>query len=85
VPFIIFGAQIILRLLDRFPVIVTAGAALLGWIAGGLVIGDPIFEPLLPGTAVLHYAASAAGAVFVVAAGRWLARRRAAAGGPVRP
>lgn len=82
VPFIVFGAQIILKLLDRFPVIVTAGAALLGWIAGGLIVGDPIAEPRLPPGDALKYAASAAGALLVVVVGRWLARRRAAAGSP---
>ncbi|MBK9243939.1 MAG: TerC family protein [Burkholderiales bacterium] len=82
VPFIVFGAQIILKLLDRFPIIVTAGAALLGWIAGGLIVGDPVAVPVLPGGDALKYGASAAGALFVVVAGRWLARRRAAAGGP---
>jgi len=82
VPFIVFGAQIILKLLDRFPVIVTAGAALLGWIAGGLIVGDPVAAPMLPGGDALKYGASAAGALFVVVAGRWLARRRAAAGKP---
>jgi len=82
VPFIVFGAQVILKLLDRFPVIVTAGAALLGWIAGGLIVGDPVAAPLLPAGDTLKYAAAIAGAVFVVVAGRWLARRRAAAGTP---
>jgi YjbE family integral membrane protein len=85
VPFIVFGAQVILKLLDRFPVIVTAGAALLGWIAGGLIVGDPIVVPILPEAAALKYAASAAGAAFVVVAGRWLAHRRAAAGHPAQP
>ena len=37
VPFIVFGSQLILKLLDRFPVIVLLGGALLGWIAGGLI------------------------------------------------
>ena len=82
VPFIVFGAQIILRLLDRFPVIVTAGAALLGWIAGALIVGDPVAAPALPAGEALQYGASAAGALLVVVAGRWLARRRAAAGNP---
>ncbi len=85
VPFIIFGAQVILRLLDRFPIIVTAGAALLGWIAGGLIVGDPFVKPLLPPGAALHHAASIAGAVLVVGLGRWLARRRAAVGVPAQP
>jgi YjbE family integral membrane protein len=82
VPFIVFGAQIILKLLDRFPIIVTAGAALLGWIAGGLIVGDPILQPVLPASRALYYAACIAGATFVVLAGRWLARRRAATGVP---
>ncbi len=85
VPFIVFGAQIILGLLDRFPVIVTAGAALLGWIAGGLIVGDPLAAPLLPAGESVKYAAAAAGAVAVVVAGRWLAHRRAAAGGAAQP
>jgi len=80
VPFIVFGAQLILKLLDRFPIIVTAGAALLGWIAGGLIVGDPVTAPLLPPGDALKYAAGTAGALFVVLLGRWLARRRAAAG-----
>lgn len=37
VPFIVFGSQVILRLIDRFPVIVWFGGGLLGWIAGGMV------------------------------------------------
>ena len=82
VPFIVFGAQIILKLLDRFPIIVTAGAALLGWIAGGLIVGDPVVKPALPPSQALYYAACTLGAVSVVLAGRWLARRRAAAGTP---
>jgi YjbE family integral membrane protein len=82
VPFIVFGAQLILKLLDRFPIIVTAGAALLGWIAGGLIVGDPVLLPVMPQDAVAHYAAGVAGAVIVVTVGRWLARRRGTAGGP---
>jgi YjbE family integral membrane protein len=85
VPFIVFGAQLILRLLDRFPIIVTAGAALLGWIAGGLVTGDPVVAPALPGGPAVHYAASTVGALMVVLIGRWLARRRAAVGTPAQP
>jgi YjbE family integral membrane protein len=85
VPFIVFGAQLILRLLDRFPIIVTAGAALLGWIAGGLIVGDPVVASTLPHGGAAHYAASALGAILVVLIGRWLARRRAAAGAPAPP
>jgi YjbE family integral membrane protein len=77
VPFIVFGSQIILKLLDRFPVIILLGGALLGWIAGGLMVTDPVAEPYVPHTKMVRYIASAAGAVFVIAASRvFIARRR---------
>jgi len=66
VPFIVFGSQIILKLLDRFPIIIILGGGLLGWIAGGLMVGDPVVQPWIPQTDVVRYAAAAAGAVFVV-------------------
>ncbi|MEM5314055.1 TerC family protein [Paraburkholderia sp. JHI869] len=76
IPLIVWGSQLVLKLLDRYPVIVTLGAALLGWIAGGLIINDPAGDrwPLLD-TPVAEYGMSVAGAVFVVALGSWLRRR----------
>ena len=41
IPLIIFGSTLILKLMDRFPVIITLGAALLGWVAGEMAISDP--------------------------------------------
>jgi len=77
VPIIIFGSQIVLKMLDRFPLIVTVGGALLGWIAGGLIVGDSLIDAHLPDSQALVYGASAAGAILVVATGRFLASRRA--------
>jgi YjbE family integral membrane protein len=77
VPFIIFGSQIILKLLDRFPVIVVLGGALLGWIAGGLLVTDTLLEGVLPSERTLYYAASVSGAIFVVLVAKWLTLRRA--------
>ncbi len=79
VPFIVFGSQIVLKLLDRFPIIILLGGALLGWIAGGLIVGDTLLDGHIPDTAAVKYAASAVGAVFVVALAKIVARRR---GGP---
>ncbi|WP_042266315.1 TerC family protein [Paraburkholderia heleia] len=86
IPLIVWGSQLVLKLLDRYPVIVTLGAALLGWIAGGLIVNDPAGDrwPLLD-TPAAEYGMSVAGAVFVVALGIWLRRRnaqRSAAQGP---
>lgn len=76
VPFIVFGSQIILKLLDRFPIIVVLGGGLLGWIAGGLIVTDPIVKPYVPAEKATEWIAAAAGAVFVVVVAKWLERRR---------
>lgn len=44
IPLIIFGSTILLKLMDRFPVIITGGAALLGWVAGEMIITDPAIK-----------------------------------------
>jgi len=41
VPLIIFGSTLMLSLFNRFPLLITAGAALLGWVAGGIMVSDP--------------------------------------------
>jgi len=66
--------------MERFPVIVLLGAALLGWIAGGLLVSDIAIKPWVPEMpSWLHYIASGIGATAVVAAGRMLAHRSATA------
>jgi YjbE family integral membrane protein len=82
VPFIVFGSQIILRLLDRFPVIILIGGALLGWIAGELFVGDALVDAHLPDHPAIVYGASVLGAVLVVAIGKFLERRQARAAAP---
>jgi len=42
VPIIVWGSTLVLRLIDRFPLVVTAGGALLGWIAASLILSDPV-------------------------------------------
>lgn len=75
VPLIVFGSTLILRLMNRFPVIITLGAALLGWVAGEMALSDPAIAAHVGHGRVLHFAAPAIGAVLVVAVGKWLARR----------
>ena len=42
IPVIVFGSTLVLRLMERFPVIITLGAALLGWVAGEMLMSDPV-------------------------------------------
>ncbi|MFM0053278.1 TerC family protein [Caballeronia grimmiae] len=81
IPLIVWGSTLVLKLLDRFPVVVLLGAGLLGWIAGGLIIDDPFIDrwPAL-NTDAVAYAARLGGALAVIAAG-WLMKRRTLAHG----
>jgi YjbE family integral membrane protein len=76
IPLIIFGSTLILKLMDRFPIIIVAGAALLGWVAGEMAISDPAIAAWSAERHALHTVVPALGAMFVVALGKWLATRR---------
>jgi YjbE family integral membrane protein len=77
VPIIVWGSTIVLKLIDRFPWIVPAGAALLGWIAGDMFYTDKITPDFL-GTAntTTHYGFKIGGALLVVALGFMLKARK---------
>jgi YjbE family integral membrane protein len=76
IPLVIFGSTLLLKLMDRYPIIITIGAALLGWVAGEMAVSDPLIRDWVNANmAWLHWVAPAAGAVFVVMLGRYLAAR----------
>jgi YjbE family integral membrane protein len=79
IPIIVWGSQIVLKLMERFPVIITLGAMLLGWIAGQMAFSDPAIKAYLPAQAYWPYVAAASGAVFVYLAGKVLQSRKVAA------
>ena len=81
IPIIIWGSQIVLRLMERFRWLVLAGAALLGWIAGKLIVGDAWVAAWLSLAELpwAGYVAGALGALLVLAVGQLLARRTATA------
>ena len=82
IPLIIFGSTIILKLMTRYPVIVTIGAGLLGWVAGEMALTDPAVADYFSQQKVLHMILPALGALGVVAAGKWLTARRRSERGP---
>jgi YjbE family integral membrane protein len=92
IPLVIFGATLLLKLMERFPVIITIGGALIGWVAGEMLVTDPALEGWLTGLGVefvkaepmiagfsLELLAGGLGVVIVVALGKWLAQRQEAA------
>ncbi|MBL8333718.1 MAG: TerC family protein [Rubrivivax sp.] len=79
IPLIIFGSTLILKLMTRFPVIVTLGAALLGWVAGEMAISDPSITDWAKDHHAMHTVLPILGAIGVVGFGKWMVSRRAAA------
>lgn len=87
IPIIVWGSTLVLKLMERFPVIVTLGAALLGYIAGGMIFSDAAIQGLLqdfidqteflvPGASVHLSLPGLVGALGVVLIGLSLKRRR---------
>jgi len=80
IPLVVFASRLLLVLMERFPIIITIGAALLGWVAGEMAVSDPIAKAWVDSQAGwLHWLAPLAGAVGVVVLGKWLAGRKTAA------
>ena len=78
IPIIVWGSQLVLKLMDRFPIIITVGGMLLGWIAGTMAVTDPALAGWLPVTWEVRYAAAVSGALLVLGLGIWLNRRQRA-------
>ena len=91
IPIIVWGSQLVIKLMDRFPMVITAGGMLLGWIAGTMAVTDPAIVGYMPletssskdekpdVLAAVRYGAGVAGALLVAAVGKALAGRRTAA------
>src|SRR5260221_2885780 len=89
IPLVVFGATLLVKLMDRYPVIITIGAGLIGWVAGEMLVTDPALEGWLTQLGVqfvqgkphvgglsLELIAGLIGVVIVVAWGSWLAKRQ---------
>jgi len=76
-PLILFGSALLMRLMERFPVFVTIGAGVLGYVAGDMAVGDLAVKDYVELHAhYLDWLAPIVGALFVVIAGKLLARRK---------
>lgn len=78
IPMIVWSSQLILKFMDRFPIIIVAGGALLGYVAGEMLLSDMLVKQWVDDQPQwLHWLVPAAGAIIVVVIGKWLARRQA--------
>lgn len=77
VPIIIWGSTLVLKLIDRFPLVVTFGAGLLGWIAGGMRVTDVfVVNQIGEQPQAVKITVEVIGALLVIVLGRWLASRK---------
>ncbi|MDP3138273.1 MAG: TerC family protein [Burkholderiaceae bacterium] len=81
IPLVIFGSTLMIKLMERFPIIIVLGAALIGWVGGETMVSDVILRDTLAANGWLHYVAAAIGAAFVILVGKTIqARHKAQAG-----
>jgi YjbE family integral membrane protein len=80
IPLIAWSSQLVLQLIDRFPFIIYAGGALLGYVAGEMLVGEVSFSPLLKSRDFLYEFIPVACAVLVLAMGKWLGSRKLKSG-----
>ncbi|GAB2727680.1 MULTISPECIES: TerC family protein [Comamonas] len=78
IPLVIFGSTLMIKLMERFPVIVILGAGLIGWVGGETIMNDKLLHGFVEANPALHYLAAAAGAALVVGLGLWLQKRNTA-------
>jgi YjbE family integral membrane protein len=79
IPLVVFASRLLLVLMEKYPVIITIGAALLGWVAGDMAVTDPIDKPWVDlNAAFLHWGAPLVCAIAVVVVGKWLGARKSA-------
>jgi YjbE family integral membrane protein len=76
IPLIVFGSALILRIMDRFPILVTLGAGLIGYVAGEMLVDEPVVEAWVPVTEPLvEHGVPVVGAVLVMLVGHLRAAR----------
>ena len=84
VPVILFGSALLMKLMERFPIFVVVGAALIGWVAGEMIISDPAIKDCIETNArSLHTLAPLTCAVLVIAVGKAMERLAARKGADV--
>jgi YjbE family integral membrane protein len=79
IPLVVFGSSMMIKMMERFPIIVVFGAGLIGWVGGETIVSDVSLKDVLAANTWLHYAAAAVGAALVVGVGKYLQNRHAAA------
>ena len=76
IPMVIFGSTLMIKLMERFPIIITLGAALIGWVGGETMASDAVLRDFSAANSWFHMTAAACGAVLVLAWGKFSQARK---------
>lgn len=76
IPMIAWSSHLVLKLIDRYPFIIYAGGALLGYVAGEMLVTEALFKSMVETHHSLHWLVPAICAILVLLAGKILSRRR---------
>jgi len=77
IPLVVFGSSMMIKLMTRFPIVVTFGACLIGWVGGETIASDVALRGFAEANPWLHYTAAAAGALAVLAIGKFFQKKHA--------
>ena len=80
IPLIAWSSQLVLKLIDRFPLIIYAGGALLGYVAGEMLVSEVLFANVMEARHYLHWLIPVLCALLVLGLGKWLAMRKTGSG-----
>ncbi|MBX3604507.1 MAG: TerC family protein [Piscinibacter sp.] len=77
VPIVVWGSTMVLKLVDRFPIITYLGAGVLAYTAAHMIVSEPLLDPVFDPSLVNRLATYAVLVIGVLAAGWWTTRRHA--------
>jgi YjbE family integral membrane protein len=76
IPLVIFGSQLMIKLMDRFPIIIWFGAGLIGWVGGETIVSDVALKSIVEANGWLHYVGPALGAALVLGMGKMASAKK---------
>jgi len=82
IPMVIFGSALMIKMMERFPIIVVFGACLIGWVGGETIVSDVMLRDTVEAAPWLHYAGAVIGALSVYMIGKFMQKKAAAKHNP---
>ena len=77
IPIVVFGSTLMIKLMERYPIISLLGAALIGWVGGETIVSDVVLKGVVAEQPWLHSAGAVVGAMLVLGIAKWNHRRSA--------